>query len=115
MKGFILLIVAILLFICLAPIGFVWQCIRTFFLAINEYLFRIAITIDKQGNVICAQLFNDILIYSNGHKFGDEKETISRVLGRNKLDKTITIPGKLVAFLLDSIDKKHVENAANKS
>lgn len=110
MKMFLLLFGALFLFIIIAPIGFIWQLIRHS-AAINEYLFRIAVCIDQAGNVICCQLFDNVLIKKNGYKFGDEKETISSVIGKNKQTGTLTKAGNFIYSLLDSIQKNHAENA----
>ena len=110
MKGFILILIALLLFIILAPIGILWQSIRHL-AGIGNYFFKIAISIDQAGNVICSKLFNDIFIKKEGHRFGDEDETISSVLGKNKITETLTMIGKVIAYLLNKIEKDHIENA----
>lgn len=109
MKSFGLLIAAIFLFIILAPIGFFWHLISR--KSRNAYLFKIALSIDQSGNVVCAELFNAILITSAGYKFGNEDETISSVLGRNKEMGTLTKTGIKLASFLDAIDENHVEDA----
>jgi hypothetical protein len=111
MRGFILLIIALLLAIVLLPVGFAFQIITTLFKSVNRYLFTIAKSIDQLGNVVCADLFNTTLIKKNGYKFGHEDVTISHVLGMNKKINTLTFTGKLLANFLNLIDKQHVEKA----
>ena len=111
MRGFVLLIIALLLSVVLLPVGFAFQVGTTLFKSINRYLFTIAKSIDQLGNVVCADLFNTTLIKKGGYTFGNEDVTISHVLGINKKINTLTITGKLLANFLNLIDKQHVEKA----
>lgn len=111
MRGFILLIIALCLSVVLLPIGFLFQIITALFKAIDKYLFRIAKSIDQLGNVVCEHLFNVILIKNNGYKFGNEDVTISHVLGKNEQTKTLSGAGRLLALLLNTIDKDHNQKA----
>ena len=49
----------------------------------------------------------------NGYKFGNSKETISSALSKNKRDGTLSRTGKLLAWILDKIDKNHVLKSIN--
>jgi hypothetical protein len=111
MRGFILLIIALLLSVVLLPIGFTFQVIATLFRSIDTYLFHIAKSIDQHGNLVCAELFNLTLIKRKGYKFGDMDKTISFVLGVNAETKTLTYLGKKVCNLLNVIEKDHVKKA----
>jgi 8-oxo-dGTP diphosphatase len=111
MRGSILLIIALCLSVVLLPIGFAFQIITALFKAIDKYLFRIAKSIDQLGNVVCEHLFNVTLIKKNGYKFGNEDVTISHVLGVNKGFNNLTYTGKALAWLLNKIEKNHVEKA----
>ena len=111
MRGFILLIIALLLSVVLLPVGLAFQLIVTSSRSLNSYLFTIAKSIDQLGNVICAEFFNYILIKKNGYKFGNEDVTISHVLGMNKKFNNLTFTGKALSWLLNAIDKNHVEKA----
>ncbi len=111
MRGFILLIIALLLSVVLLPVGFSFQVVTTLFKSINRYLFTIAKSIDQLGNVVCADLFNTTLIKKGGYTFGSEDVTISHVLGMNKKMNTLTFTGKLLSNFLNLIDKQHVEKA----
>ena len=111
MRGFILLIIAILLAVVILPIGFLFQIITALFKGIDKYLFRMAKSIDQLGNVVCEHLFNVILIKKNGYKFGNEDVTISHVLGKNEQTKTLSFAGRLLAWLLNTIDKDHNQKA----
>ena len=111
MRGFILLIAALILSVVLLPIGFTFQVIATLFRSIDTYLFQIAKSIDQHGNLVCAELFNLTLIKKKGYKFGDMDKTISYALGRNAETKTLTYLGKKLCKLLDIIEKDHVKKA----
>jgi len=99
-----LLILAILLAIILFPIGFIFSM---FYPKRGKYMYKIALGIDQLGNVICARLFNFFLIDINGHRFGNEDETISSVLGKNKKTNTLTLFGIVLDMVLERIDKNH--------
>lgn len=111
MRGFVLLIIALYLSVVLLPIGFAFQIITALFKAIDKYLFRIAKSIDQLGNVVCEHLLNVTMIKKNGYKFGNEDVTISHVLGMNEKTDTLSGAGKLLALLLNTIDKDHNQKA----
>lgn len=112
MRGLILYITALVLSAVLLPVGFVYQLISSLLKATNDYLFTIAKSIDQLGNVVCQGLFDLLLITKKStSKFGCEDETISSVLGNNKKAATLTILGKMLTYLLNKIEKNHVENA----
>jgi len=111
MRGFILLLIALCLSVVLLPIGFAFQIITAIFKGIDKYLFRMAKSIDQLGNVVCEHLFNVTLIKKNGYKFGNEDVTISHVLGKNEETNTLSFAGKLLAWLLNTIDKDHNQKA----
>ena len=77
------------------------------FKRLDQQFLSIATSIDASGNVVCKDLFNLILKQKNGYEFGNRKETISSVLGKNQRDNTLTGLGKSVAFVLDKIDPNH--------
>lgn len=99
-----ILIVAIIISIILFPIGFVFAM---FYPGRRKYLYKIALAIDQLGNVVCARLFNFFLIDITGHKFGNEDETISGVIGKNKRTNTLTGLGIVLDSILELIDKNH--------
>lgn len=111
MRGFILLIIALLLSVLILPIGFAFQIITSIFRAVDKYMFTIAKSIDQLGNVVCEHLFNVTLIKKNGYKFGNEDVTISHVLGMNEKTDTLSFAGKMLAWLLNTIDKDHNQKA----
>lgn len=122
-KGFVLLIVAVIAFkilvIPLTLITLLLLIVKLQFLGILTYINRvaegIAICIDIMANVLFGYSFNKILAKNTEnremYKFG-KIETISRVLGKNKERNSLTKTGKFVSNLLHLIDKDHVEKAA---
>ena len=113
--GTALAIVSLVLAMLLFPLGL----LITFFInlykrrwsfsfkRLDQQFLSIATSIDASGNVVCKDLFNLILIKKGGCEFGNRKETISSVLGKNQRDNTLTGIGKGVAFILDKIDPNH--------
>lgn len=126
----LLLLVAIFLTFLLFPFAFlvaiiegmVKNNVKNWLLKISNYFFNLALSIDQFGNVLCAPLFNLVLIKHKriwqfeslllvSYEFGNPDETISSVLGRNKLKNNLTYIGKTLAKILNLIEKDHVEKA----
>ena len=80
---------------------------RFSFRRLDKQFLSIATSIDASGNVVCKDLFNLALKKKGGYAFGNRKETISSVLGKNQRDDTLTGLGKALAFVLDKIDPNH--------
>jgi len=111
--GILLFIIAIILSTILFPIGILYSILKMLIVFFARILLLVAIGMNRIGNVVCADLFNDILIKKDSeHKFGDLKETISRVLGLNKRKGTLTKLGMAVANILNKLHKDHVELAS---
>jgi hypothetical protein len=112
MMGFVLFIVARFLQWILTPIFLIYALFRA--KNIDKYLFDIAFSIDQLGNVIGAPMMNDILLKKNPTKtYGNPDETISHVTGVNYMSNKLSIFGKILVMILNSIDKNHVQKAAN--
>lgn len=113
--GTLLAIVALMLAFVLFPFGLLVTFVinlykrkwKFSFRRLDTQLLSIATSIDTSGNVVCKDLFNVCLKKKNGYPFGNRKETISSVLGKNKRDGTLSNTGKIIAFILDTIDKNH--------
>ena len=112
--GLILLIIARILSWILFPIGWIYSLItfRLKLSRLNEYAFTIALSLDQLGNVVLANIMNDFLIKSEGYKFGNPDDTISAVLGVNKLKGTLSPAGKAITYILNKVDNNHVEKAS---
>jgi len=108
MKYVAALLFAILLAIILLPVGFIMSL---FYTARAKFLFKTCLGIDQLGNVVCARLFNATLIKSTGYQFGNEDEVISSVIGKNYESGTLSFIGKLLNWLLNTIQKQHTIRA----
>lgn len=110
--GVVLFIVAsVLLFIIALPMILMSAILD--FEHFDKYLYNLAFSIDQLGNVLCAPVFNKILIKPEStYKYGDPDMTISHVTGVNKEQEQLKFWGKVLAFILNSIDNNHVEKAS---
>ena len=106
--GFLLFIIAYILFLPLSLINFLVVKNK------KGYFKSSAINLDKFGNREFRTLLNKVLIIESGHKFGDINETISGVLGKNERDKTLTETGKRLVWILDKLDKNHAAKSIDK-
>lgn len=116
MKGFVLLVIAVLMSVVLYPLGWIYSIItfRGSLKKLGSWWFVMAVSVDQLGNVVMSTLFNDILIKKYGYEFGNEDLTVSAVLGVNKKMGTLTKLGKFIADVLNKIDPNHVEKAIEK-
>jgi hypothetical protein len=113
--GFILNIVAFLLFPILSVLNIVvvvWKNPK--WKTFTDYFLQSAVDIDVFGNHNLRTLLNTILRKRNGYNFGKNEETISSALGKNKRDKTLSIVGILICKILDTLDKNHSIKSINK-
>ena len=114
------LLAAVLLSLVLFPISLLFTSYRAFRLGslskltgyLAKFLLSVALSIDLLGNVVCRDLFNHVLIKPGAHPFGDNRETISSVLGKNQARNQLTDLGRGLANVLDWIQPGHVEAAA---
>lgn len=114
--NFGLLCVALFLSALLFPAGvtfWILHCAfvtpRDFFVTLSKFFLRCAVAIDQLGNVVCAALFNVTLVTQHSQNlFGHEDETVSSVLGKNKVAGTLSYVGKILSSLLDWLDTNHV-------
>lgn len=80
---------------------------------LRKYLFDLAYSEDQYCNVLGQYHFNKYWITSNSkHKFGNPDETISSVLGKNKIDETLLRRGKRIdEKLLERLETNHTVKA----
>lgn len=122
-RGLSLFVTAKILQLILYPIGvtysFITQIFRFGWLSFDKYLFKCALIDDIHGNTYLAKLFNDTLIkkirvdgnYVYPYKFGNPRETISSVLGKNKERGTLTKLGIMLDYILHIFDENHSEKS----
>lgn len=83
---------------------------RAFFRTLNEYFLEEATAMDRYGNRSLRTLWNYTL-QKDGYPFGNINETISSVLGKNQFKGTLTLTGKILVWILNTLDKNHCANA----
>jgi hypothetical protein len=116
-KSLLLFGIAFVLVVTTTPIGFVYALLRQLFLGkvktLQIYFIEVALALDNAGNVIMQHLLNDTLLIKNQHTylFGNKKETISSVIGKNHLTNTLSPLGKALNTFLSFIDKDHSLNS----
>ena len=116
-KSFLLFGIAFVLLITTTPIGFVYALLRQLFVGkiktLQIYFIEVALALDNAGNVIMQHLLNDTLLINNTntYQFGNKKETISSVIGKNHLTNTLSPLGKALNSFLNFIDKDHSLNS----
>jgi len=115
--GLILLIVSILLKLILAPFLYLFGTIVS--LSKGEYFqwdLDLAIAKDQYGNALGKYLFNLVLIKKESkHHFGNIKECLSSVIGKNKRDNTLTLLGRFIDNILDILQPNHSLNSIDDS
>lgn len=117
MSELIILIVAIILLYLLLPLVALFMILKYLFTGnkrmLSVWFYRTARAIDVFANVNGSEFFDAIFIINGGYKFGNPKETISSVIGKNQRDKTLSIAGKVLRYMLDKIDQDHCLNSIN--
>ena len=116
LTSILLNVVAIILYLIVMPCAIVYMIIKL--ILKKQYIEIIsafttvfkthAIGIDQIGNGAFNIFFNDIFIKDKTIlPFGRVDETISIVIGKNKLINNLSIFGKTFDFILNLIDKNH--------
>ena len=112
-KSILLFCIALVLFFCTVPFGFCYAMIRQTLVkkldALSIYFIEVAIALDIAGNIMMQHVLNDALLIKNEqtYYFGNKKETISSVIGKNSLSGTLNGAGKLLNRCLDFLDNNH--------
>lgn len=104
MKGFILFLIAYILFFPLTIINY-------FVVRGKGYFQSTALSIDIFANREFRATWNKYLKTDKGYSFGKEGETISSAIGKNKRDGTLTKTGIILSNILDFIDENHCINS----
>lgn len=108
-KGFILFIIALVMLVMLSPLAIVSAILSK---ERDKWFHGMAYSIDQFGNVMLGPLMNMTLIEPESeYKFGNPDETISSVLGKNKIMNTLTWLGLAISNVLHQFDYNHVEDA----
>jgi len=79
---------------------------------LHDYFENVAVSYDQTANAENGPLYNDIMITKMSlNIFGFPDETLSSVFGKNKRSKTLTKFGSVWAWLLNKIERNHVEKS----
>ena len=117
MKGLKLLIIAKILGLIARPFQFFYHLYlqinllfsKSHLKEIDNKFLALAILKDKYCNEQDADLLNALFLTEDSvHPFGNKKETISSVLGKNLLAGTLTKRGLEICETLNSIQANHV-------
>jgi hypothetical protein len=121
--GFLLFIISVILIISLGFISLVFN-IFYFFITLKwrggskvlgRWFAKIALSIDQLGNVVCGTPFNLSLIKRDSKDlFGGEDDTVSYILAKNFKTDSLTWLGRAISYLLDLIDRGHLQKALDK-
>jgi 8-oxo-dGTP diphosphatase len=113
--GVVWFLVSLLISPILLPVGLLFgffkQCYNNSFRKaltdIDNKFMNMAVSVDKFGNVVCAELFNATLIKKSKNLFGNHRQTVSHVLGVNVRSGNLTTTGKGLNDALNFIEKDH--------
>jgi len=117
LKSILLFLIALILLTTTAPIGFIYTIIRQLIVnkvkTLSLYFTEIALVLDEAGNVIMQHILNDFLLIKkrDTYYFGNKKETISSVIGKNYMTETLSPLGLALNSFLNFIDKGHSLNS----
>lgn len=112
-KSFLLFLIAALLLITTAPIGFVFALVRQLVFRrvkmLSIYLLEVALVFDQAGNVVMQHFLNFALLNKTNqtYLFGNKNETISSVIGKNSITGTLSKVGLFTDAFLNLIDNRH--------
>lgn len=80
---------------------------KSFWVGLNDKIFKTALLYDHFANVWMKEILNDVLVKNGGHLYGDEDDTISDITGRNERDNYLTPFGVKFTRFLDILGKNH--------
>lgn len=104
----LLLIIALALKAILSPVLLAYGIVRSITKwEFMQWCLEVSLSIDRMGNCFGKYLWNDLL----GLGFGNSKETISSRLGKNEMFGLLKPFGKLLAKLLNWLDKDHCKKS----
>lgn len=119
--GIALYLFSLVLGAVLLPIGFIYvlwaslskRRVKAAIRLVDRKFKRMAISVDILANITCEEMLNAYLITDSEIKFGNYGETISEVLGWNKMQNTLTKEGELLVGVLNIFEKDHCLKAVD--
>jgi hypothetical protein len=117
LKGILLFLLATIFKSLIAPIGYIYGTISSLIKREwNIWNGDLAIAKDQYGNGICKYILNDLLIEKDSkYKFGNIDETVSSVIGKNKIADSLTHLGSFIDKILNKIEKDHSIKSIDKT
>ena len=113
-NNLILAIVATILSFIIIPLAllyalfYTWKSKNNIVEFLENVLLKYSIGLDQIGNATCYIFLNNVIIKNDTiHSFGNIDETISSVIGKNKLQGNLTICGRILDYILNLIDNNH--------
>lgn len=105
---YFLSIIAMVLFLVLFVVNFFFSLVydvkdRKWFRLTTKRNKRKAVLIDVFGNYIFSDFWN-FAFSKSGYKFGVFGETLSSCFGKKRLEKSLTIFGLIISYIIDFID-----------
>lgn len=105
---YFLSILAMVLFLVLFVVNFFFSLVydvkdRKWFKLTTKRNKRKAVLIDVFGNYIFSDFWN-FAFSKSGYKFGVFGETLSSCFGKKRLEKSLTIFGLIISYIIDFID-----------
>lgn len=96
----------------ITPFGMLYGIIKSIYKRNLSYfskvLLKIAVSLDQLGNVTSGSLL-DVIFTKKGVNFGREDDTVSEILAKNQ--NNLTIFGRIISNLLESIEPGHLNKA----
>lgn len=116
MISYILFLIARTAVILASPFGLIYTTIRRVIKGkantLGSYYLDMGYVYDVFINLCYGDFLNDIFGKWDAYPYGNKKETLSEVLGKNKELGTLKKAEAWVARQLNKLDKDHVEKAA---
>ena len=108
-KGFLLFLVAQITSPIVNIIGMLYACFKfKTWEDANNYYLDMAISKDQNSNCVNKYFFDDIMTKGKDfYHFGNKKETISSVFGKNLEKNTLSLFGRFWNMFLNDIQKNH--------
>jgi hypothetical protein len=123
------MVTARILMLTVGTIGFIWSLVKYtarslrkrswihLVAYLDDYFHTIALSDDQRGNVVCRDLFNDLMIKRSTpaidrYDYGHEDQTVSHVTGVNEKSGYLGWIGIALAWALNRYDPGHTQRAA---
>lgn len=115
----VLFLIALVLVICLGvvflPFTLVYYLVtlkwKSGFKAFEKWMLQLALSLDQLGNRLCSVPFKYIFLKRGIEWEGDIDLTVSYVIAINYNRGTLSVAGKVLAWVLNFLDKDHLKKS----